>query len=104
MVESDVQKKPGVRWGMVILGLVIAWVTGIFIGFAAALGSTQFFIGKMLLAAIVVTVVVALFYFVIYWFTRRPAPDFALGLLIGGCMVAIGAGACGALISGLSYH
>ena len=103
-VTSDVPRKPGVRWGMVILGLLIAWITGLFIGTIAAVGSTSFFAGQMLQAIVVVTVVVALFYFAIYWFARRPAPDLALGILIGGCMVAIVSGACGAIISGLTYH
>jgi hypothetical protein len=98
-----VDRKPGVRWGMVILGLLLAWITGIFVGLFAAAGSAEFFAGKMLQAGVVVTVVVALVYFAIYWFMRRPAPDLALGILIGGCMVALGAGACGALMSGMTY-
>lgn len=92
-----------VSWLLILVGLFTAAVTGVVIGFFAAAGSTRFFAGDALPAAIVVTVVVALIYFTIYWFTRRPAPDFALGLLIGGCLVAIVSGACGGLMSAMTY-
>jgi hypothetical protein len=100
---AEVDRKPGVRWGMVIAGLLLAWVTGVFVGLAAAVGSTAFFAGQMLPAGVVVTVVVMAIYFAIFWFMRRPAPDLALGILIGGCMVAVGAGVVGAVMSGITY-
>jgi hypothetical protein len=95
-------QKRKVNWGMVILGLVIAWVSGAFIAFLAAIGGLTLFEKQAVLAFIGPMVAVALFYGLMWWVTRRPAPDFAIGLLIGGCMMALVAGGCGALMSGMS--
>lgn len=95
-------QKRKVNWGLVILGLLIAWVSGAFVAFLAAVGGLTLFEKQVALATIGPALAVALFYVLIWWFTRRPAPDFAIGLLIGGCMMALVAGGCGALMSGMS--
>lgn len=96
----DVAKRK-VNWWMVILGLVIAVISGAILGLFAAVGGLLLFERHTMLAFISVTVVVALLYIAIWWFTRRPSPDLAIGMLIGGCVMALVSGTCGAMLSGL---
>ena len=95
----DVEEKRTVSWGAVIGGLVIAWGTGIFVSLGATAGSLLVVPEQDALGIILAVLVVMLFYAAIYWFTRRRVRDLALGILIGGFMVAISTGACGALLS-----
>lgn len=100
----DVDQKRNVSWGAVAGGLLIAWTTGVIVGLLAFAGSLVLLPSNEP-AAIALTVFgVALFYVAIYWFARRAVRDLAMGILIGGCMVAIASGACGALLSNLTYN
>lgn len=102
-VETQPQQPPRkVSWGAVIGGMFLAWFLGIFASVGAIAGSVTLFDMREALAVVVATAAVALFYLAIWWFTSRVARDLAMGLLIGGCMVAIATGACGALMMGLS--
>jgi peptidoglycan biosynthesis protein MviN/MurJ (putative lipid II flippase) len=94
--------KRTVNWWMVILGLFIAFVSGAFVGLLAAVGGVTLFERNQALAFTTITLAVALVYVAVWWFTRRPSPDLAIGMLIGGCVMALVSGTCGALLSGLS--
>lgn len=86
-----------VSWGGLIAGLLIAWFTGIFISAGAVMGALMLAQGQIQAIAMVIAAV-ALFYFAVFWFTRRRAFDLAIGILLGGCMVAAVSGTCGALL------
>ena len=101
-VVKDVETR--VNWWVVIGGILLAVVTGIFVGlFFIFVGGSMF--DKP--TPVIVSAVAAtfLFYFAMSALARRwITRDLAMGLLIGGCMVALGTGACGWLITGLSMH
>ena len=98
----DVVAEPRkVNWLAVIAGLVTAWVTGLFLGIMAVAAAAQIFGNRDLLIVANSTIAVFLVYFVVFWVGRQRFRDFAVGLLIGGCMMALAGGACGALLSGL---
>ena len=98
----DVVAEPRkVNWLAVIGGLVTAWITGFFLGIMAVTAAAEIFGNRDLLIVANSTIAVFLVYFVVFWLARGRFRDFAVGLLIGGCMVALTTGACGALLSGL---
>ena len=94
--------KRTVNWWMVLLGLFIAFVSGAIIGFLTAIGGMMVFERNTAATFASVTLVVALIYVAIWWFRRRASPDLAIGMLIGGCVMALAAGTCGAMLSGLA--
>ena len=99
----DVVQPRKVSWAHILAGILVAWFAGGILGFFVAVGSTELFSNRQQLqAAAFVFVVVGLVCFGSYRFFRRGAPDFAAGLLIGGCMVTLASTACGAMLSGLS--
>jgi lipoprotein signal peptidase len=97
----DLEEARKVNWLSVLGGLVVAWIAGAVIGLGVAFGSFVLFNQAgpvIILAPVVVTVLAS---WVVYRIARTSMRDFAVGLLIGGCMMALVAGACGALLSGL---
>ena len=93
----DVEKRK-VSWGAVVGGLFIAWVSGILASLGALAGSFLLLEEYPRTALGVAVVAVALFYFLAFWLARRRVRDLAMGILIGGCMVALATGACGGLM------
>ena len=96
----DVNGKREVSWLPVLGGLLAAWFAGIFVNILAIAGGAAMF-EEPTLGISVAVAAVALFYAAIFWLTRRRWRDFAIGFLVGGCMMAILAGTCGALLSGV---
>ena len=87
-----------VSWGGVIGGLLIAFVTGIFVSVGAVMGTVMLQQARVQTIALVVAAV-ALFYFALFWLTRRRAFDLAIGILLGGCLVTAVSGLCGAMLT-----
>lgn len=107
MDESVVPRK--VSWGAVIGGIVIAWLSGIVIvplsmiagaGLADQIGGSTN--AKQIIAVLVAVLISALIILVEWWLIKRSNRDLATGILVGGAIVVIISGGCGALLSGLS--
>jgi hypothetical protein len=45
-----------------------------------------------------------LVFVVIGWSMKRQSPSFAGGLIVGGCVIALVGGACGAALTGATFH
>ena len=92
----DVENE-GVNWWVVIGAIFLAVVTGLVVGAVFMAVSAGLFLPKM--AIVVAPLATALFYYGLYrlaW--RRYRRDLAVGLLIGGCLIALAVGACGYLL------
>lgn len=88
-------------WGAWIGGLVIALCAGGVLNiFSGLIGmATNLAIGGLLVGA-----VPGLLFVGIGLLVRRRSPAFAGGLLVGGCIIALIGGACGASMVGTSFH
>lgn len=98
-----VDKREPVRWALVIGGILLAWFIGAFVAVFLTMASAALF-DHPPTAVLIATVAVGLFYVALYRLMRRNGRDMAVGLLIGGCMVTLMAGACGALLTNLQAH
>ena len=89
------EKEP-VKWGAVIGGLLVALFTGVIVGtiggiLGAAAGSGA---GSRVLGAVAGMLAADGLYVLIAIALHRRNPSFASGLLVGGCIVGLLAGAC----------
>ena len=93
----DVEK---VNWWVVIGGIFLAVITGMFVAvFATAISANL--LDESVAAVAVAVVAVGLFYFGLFVLARKRMRDLATGLLIGGCIMALVTGACGYLLLNL---
>jgi hypothetical protein len=92
----DVEERK-VSWGTVIAGIVVAGLIGFVITIFSTLGG-MFVYDEIHNKAVGVLVTVAVpvgLLALVYFTTRRKAPDFARGLIIGTCLVLIWSSTCG---------
>lgn len=99
---SDVPQQRKVSWGEVIGGILLALITGIFVVLGAFLAGI-FLIDQTkapMVGAAVAAMLPAVIYVPAFLLFRRRMPDFARGLLIGGCIVMILGGLCNGVTVG----
>lgn len=91
-----------VAWGTVLAGVLMAGIPGFIITFFSTLGGMLSYdewhskpLG-ILIAMIIPATILGLF----YAFSRRRAPDFARGVLIGTCLIVLWAGICSSSMVG----
>jgi hypothetical protein len=86
-----------VSWGVVIGGIAVALIAGFIVTIFSTLGGMYVFDqvhSKAVGVLVAVGAPVALIA-IVYLATRRRSPDFARGVIIGGCLVLLWSSACG---------
>lgn len=98
-----VDKREPVNWWVVIGGIFVAVVTGLFAGVFFTIAGTALF-DEPTPAITAAMAAVGLLYFAVYRLARSRMRDFATGVIIGGCLAVLATGACGALLTNLQAH
>lgn len=86
-----------VSWGTVIAGIAVACLIGFVITIFSTLGGMLVYeqIHSKAVGVLVAIAVPVGLLALVYFTTRRKAPDFARGLIIGACLVLIWSSTCG---------
>jgi hypothetical protein len=86
-----------VSWGFVIMGIVVALVAGFVVTIVSTMAGMAIYdeVHSKALGVLVAVALPTALIVIVYLLNRRGAPDFARGLLIGGCVVLLWASTCG---------
>ena len=104
----DVEAKKPVSWGSVIGGVVLALVAGVILVPVSMLGGgfTAMTLEMPAQTTVALGVTLSILisgtaYWGLWWLTRRSNADLATGIIVGGFLMVLLSGGCGALISSL---
>jgi hypothetical protein len=100
----DVETNKPVSWGSVIGGVFMALLSGVVVVPVAMLAGA--FLGSLVgrgvavgIGLVLALAIAGAIYYLLWRLTRRKNPDLATGLIIGGALITLLSGACGAMMS-----